>query len=74
MNEEHSIVLTVLLDRARRGEGPGSAEEIATGTAWPGQRTFGVARTRRILRGLQAAGDVPRAASRADGVRWEVGR
>ena len=65
-------MLTVLADRARRGEGPGTADEIAAGTAWPGERTFGVARTRRILRQLQAAGHVRRIASRAGGVRWSA--
>lgn len=70
--EEQGIVLTVLADRARRGEGPGTADEIAAGTAWPGERTFGVARTRRILRQLQAAGHVRRIASRAGGVRWRA--
>ena len=65
-------MLTVLADRANRGEGPGTADEIAAGTVWPGERTFGVARTRRILRQLRVAGHVRRIASRADGVRWEV--
>jgi hypothetical protein len=74
MTDEQSIVLTVLGDRARRGEAPATAEEIAELTRWPGARTFGVARTRRILRQLQAAGLVRRTASRAAGIRWETRR
>ena len=56
LSDEAQIVLTVLADRARRGEGLGSVEEIAAATAWPGARTLGVDRTRRILRDLQEAG------------------
>jgi hypothetical protein len=72
MTEEQSIVLTVLADRARRGDGPGSVEEIAELTRWPGARTFGVGRTRRVLRELQAAGHVRRTSSRAAGIRWDL--
>jgi hypothetical protein len=72
MTEGQSIALTVLLDRARRGEGPATAEEIAEMTRWPGARTFGHRRTSRILSELLAAGRVRRTASRAEGVRWEV--
>ena len=68
------VVLTVPTDRERRGEGPASAEEIAAGTAWPGEKPYGVARTRRILRALLDAGLVQRTATRAYGVRWEVPR
>ena len=72
MTEDQAIVLTVLRDRSRLGEGSATVDEIAAGTAWPGERTFGVARTRRILRQLQAAGHVRRIASRAGGVRWSA--
>lgn len=72
--EEQGIVLTVLADRTRRGEGAATAEQIAAGTAWPGVRTFGVVRTRRVLRELQAAGLARRTSTRADGVRWQTGR
>jgi hypothetical protein len=33
LTDEQALVLTVLGDRARRGDGPGTAEEIAAGTA-----------------------------------------
>jgi hypothetical protein len=74
LSDDQQIVLTVLGDRARRGEEPAVVEEIAAATAWPGARTFGVQRTRRILRELREAGHVRRNATRADGVRWEVER
>jgi hypothetical protein len=70
LSVEQRIVLTVLLDRRRQGEPPATVEEIDAATAWPGARTFGVDRTRRILRELQAAGFVRRISSRANGVRW----
>jgi hypothetical protein len=74
LSEEQGVVLTVLYDRARRGDEPCSVEEVAAGTAWPGERTYGVARTRRALGELRAAGLARRIASRADGVRWEARR
>ena len=74
LSEEQGVVLTVLLDRERRGDGPGTAEEIAAGTAWPSCRTYGVDRTRRVLGELRRLGLARRIASRADGVRWEAQR
>jgi hypothetical protein len=72
LSREQQIVLTVLGDRARRGEGPAAVEEFAAATAWPGARTFGVDRTRRILRELREAGYARRHATRAGGVRRGV--
>lgn len=80
LSDEQKIVVTVLLDRYRIMDEPASAQEIAAATAWPGARTFGVGRTRRILRELRdeglahrlnfgSAGDgdrIPR------GVRWQL--
>jgi hypothetical protein len=74
LTEEQGVVLTVLLDRARRGDGPGSTEEIAAGTAWPGERTYGIDHARRVLNELRRLGLARRIASRAAGVRWEAGR
>jgi len=66
--------LTVLQDRERRGEDSGSVEEIAHGTAWPGERTYGIERTRRVLHELRNLGLVRRVYSRGDCVRWEAQR
>jgi hypothetical protein len=70
LTEEQQIVLTVLLDRGHRGDEPGAVEDIAAGTAWPGARKFGVARTRRVLNELRRR-DLARRAGRSS---WEAQR
>lgn len=74
LSKEEAVVYTVLSDRATRGDGPATLQEVVLGTAWPGARTFGAARARRILRSLDEGGYVRRIATRAGGVRWEVRR
>lgn len=56
LTDEQAVVLTVLTDRARRGDGPGLADAIAAGTAWPGARRYGARRTVRVLRELERLG------------------
>jgi hypothetical protein len=70
LSDEQAVVLTVLGDRARRGEGPAAVEAVAAATAWPGARAVGVGRTRRILRELRRAGYVRRHATQAG---WGAG-
>lgn len=62
-------MLTAMLDRLRRGEAPGSGEQIAAGTAWPGARTYGIARTRRFLLELAELGLAQRICRRGRSVR-----
>jgi hypothetical protein len=63
LTEEQGVVLTVLGDLAGRGEGPVPAKQIARLTARPGERTYGVARTRRVLMELRCLGLTRRTAS-----------
>jgi len=78
LTDEQEIIATVLLDRSRgvlgqTPAGPGTVAEIAQGTAWPGARTYGVARTRRILGELRREGIARRLNyGRAGGVQWAL--
>jgi hypothetical protein len=70
LTEEQGVVLAAVNDRKARGDSPGTTEEISADTAWPGERTYGMARTSRILRELQELGYVRRVRNRARGVYW----
>jgi hypothetical protein len=59
-------VLGVLYDAHR----PLTATKAAAGTAWPGARTYGLRRTRRLLRELEAAGFAERRQGRWHWLRW----
>lgn len=74
LSDEQKIVWTVLHDRAVGCSEPAGAsvEDVARATGWPGERTFGVARTRRVLHELRRVGLVTRTATRAAGVRWRT--
>jgi len=79
LTEEQGIIAAVLFDRARESSwhgaprGPGTVAEIAQDTAWPGARTYGVARTRRILHELRREGIARRLNyGRAGGVHWAL--
>jgi hypothetical protein len=56
LTEEQGVVWTALHDADRAL----TAAETAAATTWPGARTFGVSRTRRVLRELEALGRAER--------------
>lgn len=58
---DEAVVLTVLDDAAGARL---DLAAVAAGTAWPGERTFGLRRTRQALEGLVARGEL---ASSTDG-------
>jgi hypothetical protein len=70
LSEEQSVVWDVLSDRRRRGDPPGTDEDLARATEWPGERPYDITRVRRILRELQTLGYVRRVSSSSRGVYW----